>query len=31
MKKAGQTAASGLYKVVLDVATEAAKKAITEL
>jgi hypothetical protein len=28
MKKAGQTVGSGLYKVVVDVATEAAKKAI---
>jgi hypothetical protein len=28
MKKAGQTVGSGLYKIVLDVATEAAKKAL---
>jgi hypothetical protein len=28
MGKAGQAVGSGLYKVVLDVATEAAKKAI---
>jgi|SRR5580704_11396957 hypothetical protein len=29
MTKAGQAAGSGLYKLVLDVATEVAKKAIT--
>jgi hypothetical protein len=29
MKKAGQAVGSGLYKIVLDVASEAAKKAIT--
>ena len=29
MSKAGQAVGSGLYKIVLDVATEAAKKAIT--
>jgi hypothetical protein len=29
MTKAGQAAGSGFYKIVLDVATEAAKKAIT--
>jgi hypothetical protein len=29
MKKAGETVGSGLYKVVVDVASEAAKKALT--
>jgi len=29
MGKAGQAVGSGLYKIVLDIATEAAKKAIT--
>lgn len=29
MSEAGQAVGSGLYKIVLDVATEAAKKAIT--
>jgi hypothetical protein len=29
MKKAGQTVGSGLYKIVVDVASEAAKKALT--
>jgi hypothetical protein len=29
MKKAGQTVGSGLYKVVVDVLSEAAKKAVT--
>jgi hypothetical protein len=28
MKKVGETAASGLYRLVLDIASEAAKKAI---
>jgi hypothetical protein len=28
MKKAGEVAGSGLYKVVVDVLSEAAKKAI---
>jgi hypothetical protein len=31
MKKAGQTVGSGLYKIVVDVASEAAKKAINNL
>jgi hypothetical protein len=29
MQKAGQTAGSGLYKFVLDVVSETAKKALT--
>jgi hypothetical protein len=29
MKKAGQTVGGGLYKIVVDVASEAAKKALT--
>lgn len=31
MKKAGQTVGDGLYKIVIDVASEAAKKALTGL
>ncbi|HEX3525114.1 MAG TPA: DUF2321 domain-containing protein [Stellaceae bacterium] len=31
MNKAGQTVSSGLYKIVIDVATEAAKKALMGL